>query len=90
MDLGKPPAGSGLVLHVEPVGNNLQITFYAAQDDAFYLRFHEFGTRNMAARPFFFPAYRSNRKRASSRIKSAIRRAVKDVMAGKLSIGADE
>lgn len=87
---GAAPKGSVAIFQGEAVAGSLRITIYAAQDHAFYMRFHEFGTRNMPARPFFFPAYRSNRQRASTRIKNTIRRAAKDVMAGKLGIGGDE
>lgn len=37
----------------------------------------EFGTTKAAAQPFFFPAYRLNKKKAQRRIKRAISSAVK-------------
>lgn len=84
---GDAPKGSIAIFQGEAAQGSLRLTIYAGQGAAFHLRFHEFGTRKMPARPFFFPAYRSNRQRASNRIKNTIRRAAKDVMAGKLSIG---
>lgn len=38
----------------------------------------EFGTRKVAAQPYFWPAYRLNKKRMSSRIRRAITKAVKE------------
>lgn len=39
----------------------------------------EFGTREMAAKPFFYPAYRLGKKRAKARISRAITKAAKQV-----------
>jgi HK97 gp10 family phage protein len=44
---------------------------------AFYAWFQEFGTVKMNARPFFFPAYRANRKRIMANLSKAIRKAKK-------------
>lgn len=38
----------------------------------------EFGTRKMPANPFFFPAFRSLRKRAAGRIKRAMSKAIRE------------
>lgn len=38
----------------------------------------EFGTQNSPAQPFFWPAYRLNRKRAIGRIRRAVAKSVKD------------
>ena len=40
-------------------------------------RFQEFGTVNMPANPFFFPAYRSEKKRAAANLRAALRRGIK-------------
>jgi len=75
---------------------NLQITVFAGGGDAYYARMIEFGTAphlnggrfagsqhpGTAAVPFFYPAYRANRKRAKSRITRAINKAAKRVAAG--------
>lgn len=42
-----------------------------------YAALVEFGTEKMAARPFFWPAYRSLRKRFRSRITRAMNKALK-------------
>lgn len=56
------------------------ITIYAGDfkgdKTAFYAYFVEFGTTTTGAQPFFFPVYRSNRKR----VKAAISRGVKRAM----------
>lgn len=75
---------------------NLRITVYAGGPDAYYARFIEWGTAphlnggrfagsqnpGTAAQPFFFPAFRANRKRAKSRITRAVNKAAKKVAAG--------
>ena len=83
---GDPPKGS-MVLAAAKEGD-LRITIYAGtrdkklgKGDAFYVRFVEFVTQKMAARPFFFPAYRANKKRAAGRIRRTISKAVKQVSA---------
>lgn len=40
--------------------------------------FVEFGTRNMPAAPYFFPAYRLNRKRFRGRVNRAVKAAIKE------------
>ena len=46
--------------------------------DVRYAHLVEYGTREAAAQPFFWPSFRLYRKRASGRIKRAIGKAVKD------------
>jgi HK97 gp10 family phage protein len=58
------------------------ITIHAGDKDAFYARWVEFGTVARPASPFFFPAYRSLKKRMVSRNKREINKAVKKVAAG--------
>ena len=58
----------------------MTITIYAGDDKAFYARFVEFGTVKMKAIPFFFPAYRTNKKRAKSRVRRAHTKAAKIVV----------
>lgn len=60
---------------------DLTITIVAADNEAFYGRFIEFGTRHMAARPFFFVSWRANRRPARNRIRAAVRRAARRVAA---------
>ena len=54
------------------------ITIYAGGDDAFYAIFQEFGTADMPPTPFFFPAYRSKKRGAKSRVTRRIRKAIRD------------
>lgn len=50
--------------------------------DAFYGRFQEFGTVNHPAQPFFFPVYRTAKKRVKARAARALTKSAKEV-AGK-------
>lgn len=55
----------------------MRITIYAGNKEAFYARFVEFGTRTgIPAQPFFYPAYRSLRRRIRARITREIRKAI--------------
>lgn len=45
--------------------------------DDFKARWVEFGTVKMTARPFFYPAYRTLRRRIKGRISRAVKKAVK-------------
>jgi len=76
---GDAPAGTITVGHVggREYGT-LRITIFAGGDDAFYARFHEFGTRFMTANPFFFPVWRARRKRTRNRLKRALNKAIKE------------
>jgi HK97 gp10 family phage protein len=84
---GDAPAGSVSVGQVKGAAyDRIAITIYAGTrdkslgaGDAFYARFQEFGTRKMAANPFFFPAYRANRTAVRSAITRAVRKAAKTV-----------
>jgi HK97 gp10 family phage protein len=74
---------------------NLVITVYAGGGDAFYARWVEFGTSphlqggrfagtqhpGTVAQPFFFPAYRTLRKRIRSRTSRALRSAARSIAA---------
>jgi HK97 gp10 family phage protein len=73
MVIGKVKGGKGAGKEYA----SLAITIYAGGGKAFYGRFQEFGTKNMPANPFFFPAYRA--KRAS--VKSGLTRVIKKAVA---------
>lgn len=83
---GAAPSGSMTLTTLARSGeSDLRITIYAGtrdkklgDADAFYASWVEFGTQHMQAHPFFFPAYRANKKRARSRISRAINKAVKE------------
>lgn len=79
---GDAPAGS---ITLGTVGGQeygtLRITVYAGNaDGAFHAAWVEFGTQVMRAHPYFFPAYRSLRKRVRSRITRDINKAIKKGM----------
>lgn len=71
-------------------------TAYAGDDDAYYAGWVENGTAphkqggkfkgthhpGTAAQPFFFPAFRANKKRAKSRITRGIKKAIKKAAQG--------
>lgn len=57
----------------------LQLTIYAGSKEAYYARWKEFGTVVHKAHPFFFPAYRAQKKLVKSRIRKAARLAAKKV-----------
>ena len=85
---GKAPKGAMTLGKVAAanLGGDLTITIFAGSrdkssgvDDAFYARWVEFGTQSMAAQPYFFPAYRANKKSAGRRIRGAVRRSAKTV-----------
>ncbi|MFC7399587.1 HK97-gp10 family putative phage morphogenesis protein [Chelatococcus sp. GCM10030263] len=77
---GDAPKGS-IALASAGTGD-LRITVYAGNDHAYYARWVEFGTVKMAAKPYFFPAYRSLRRRVRSRITRGVKGAVKRVASG--------
>lgn len=56
---------------------DLRITIYAGGGATFYARFLEFGTQSMPAHPFFYPAYRMNKKRVKGRITRTLKKALK-------------
>ncbi len=58
--------------------STLRITIYAGAGDAFYARFQEFGTKNMPANPFFFPVWRTRKRRVKSRLTRNINKAIKE------------
>lgn len=54
----------------------LRITIYAGGGKAFYARFVEFGTVKKHARPFFFPVWRTRKKKAQAGIRRAMKRGI--------------
>lgn len=80
---GRPPEGSFVldVLSSTVVDKQLTLTIYAGSKDAFYARWQEHGTVNMAANPYFFVSYRALKRRVRSRINRAMKKAAKQVSA---------
>lgn len=89
---GAAPKGSLVVATLKGagVGGDLTITIYAGSrdktrgaDDAYYVRWVEFGTSKMAAQPFFFVSWRAGRRGARRRVSNAVRKGAKLVAAGR-------
>jgi HK97 gp10 family phage protein len=75
---GNAPKGTVAVAQSAATrGDGLRATIFAGGGEQFYARFLEFGTVRMAARPFFFPVYRANRRRVIGRINRAVRKAAR-------------
>lgn len=55
-----------------------QVLITAGDSDVRYAHLVEHGTADAPAKPFFWPAYRLQKKKLSNRIKRAIRKAVRD------------
>lgn len=80
---GAAPKGSMILSRVMASGaaSDMIATVYAGDDEAFYARWVEFGTKSQAAQPFFYVSYRALRKRIKSRMRSAAGRSAKKVAA---------
>jgi HK97 gp10 family phage protein len=94
---GEAPKGSLTLgkLKSSRKGEGLKITIFAGNDKVWWGRWVEFGTAShiqggkfagsehpgTRAQPFFFPAYRSNRKSAKAKVRKAVRTAAKKVAA---------
>lgn len=75
---GRAPKGTlSSAVREAKADHDLLVTMYAGGGEAYYAAFQEFGTREMAAQPFFFPAYRLARKRAKARLSRALRKGAK-------------
>lgn len=76
---GDAPAGS---MTIGKVGGKeygaMRITIYAGGGEAFYARFHEFGTQDMPANPFFFPVWRARKRRVKGRISRAMSKSIRE------------
>lgn len=82
---GDAPKGSITIASSSPIGNGERITIFAGTRDkslgvadAFYARWVEFGTQDMAAHPFFFPSYRFLKRRVKGRITRAMKKAIRE------------
>ena len=92
---GKAPKGSMVLGAVKnKLADDLTLTIYAGSDEAFYARWIEFGTAphingglfagsenpGTNAQPFFYPAFRANRKGVKREIRKAVRKAAKQAV----------
>ncbi|TWI29738.1 HK97-gp10 family putative phage morphogenesis protein [Paracoccus sulfuroxidans] len=81
---GEVPAGSFTIAEVRSGRNKgeqygtLRIKIYAGSREAYYARYHEFGTQKMAANPFFFPVWKKSKAGFRKRIRNAVKAAVKE------------
>lgn len=75
---GDAPKGSFTILKASggAAYSGLRIVVYAGNREAFYARWQEFGTQKQAAQPFFFPSYRTLRRRIKSRITREMKKAI--------------
>ena len=72
---GAAPKGT---IAIDSVGSgSIKVTIYAGGGDEYYAWFQEFGTKNMAPSPFFFPSYRKLKRRVKSRITREINKAIR-------------
>jgi len=76
--MGDAPNGSLASKPSRRSPGDIVATVYAGDRDAYYARFVEFGTQNMSARPFFYPAYRLHKKRVKGSISRAIKKGLKE------------
>ncbi len=83
---GDAPKGSMVLGKSSPTRDGLVITIYAGdastmvgEREQFQLaRLQEFGTQHMKASPYFFPSWRTLRKRVRGRVTRQMRKAVRD------------
>lgn len=81
---GDAPRGAMVLGHVGPRArvNEMRITIFAGNSEAFYARWQEFGTQKMPAHPFFYVSYRAHKKSVKRRIRAASRKAARRVSSG--------
>lgn len=88
---GKAPKGSLVVATLKGAGfaGDLTITIYAGSrdkargiDDAYYVRWVEFGTAKVSAQPFFYVSWRANRRKAKRKVSTAVRKSALKVAKG--------
>jgi HK97 gp10 family phage protein len=78
---GAAPKGSVVVASVASKADDMRITIYAGNAEAFYARWVEFGTQKMQAHPYFYVSWRANKRRTVRRLGKAVRDAAKKVAA---------
>ena len=84
---GDVPAGSFTIADIRS-GNNageqyatLRIKIYAGSREAYYARWQEFGTKDQPAQPFFYVIWRKEKAKFRKRIRTAVRKAIKEAYA---------
>ncbi len=76
---GAAPKGSVVVASVASKSDDMRITIYAGNAEAYYARWVEFGTQKMRAHPYFYVSWRANKRRTVRRLGKAVRDAAKKV-----------
>jgi len=91
---GDAPEGSVVIDEIRSGQNKgrqyakLRITFYVGlrgageYDKGYYAHMVEFGTKKMAAQPFFIPGWKANKAKYNRKIRAAVRRAIKEALNG--------
>lgn len=75
---GDAPEGATVLGSVRPMKQgDERITIFAGSKSVIHASFVEFGTRQMAAHPFFYPAYRTVRRRVKGRVTRNVNAALK-------------
>lgn len=80
---GELPPGTFMIDEIRSGKNKgdqyatLRIKIYAGSKDAYYARFQEFGTKNMPAHPFFYPAWKAKRAEFRKLIRDRVRAAIR-------------
>lgn len=80
---GDLPPGTFMIDEIRSGGNKgdqyatLRIKIYAGSKEAFYARFHEFGTQDMPAHPFFYPGWKAKRAEFRKMIRDRVRAAIR-------------
>lgn len=84
---GDVPAGSFTIADIRSGKNageqyaTLRIRIYAGNREAFYGRFQEFGTKEHPAQPFFVSTWKRHRAGFRRRIRTAVRKAIREAYA---------
>lgn len=78
---GAAPKGSVVIAAVTSKSDDMTITIYAGNAEAYYARWVEFGTQKMQAQPYFYVSWRANKRRTVRRLGKAVRDAAKKVAA---------
>jgi len=76
---GAAPKGSVVIATVSGKSDDMTITIYAGDAEAYWARWVEFGTQNMRAQPYFYVSWRANKRRTVRRLGKAVRNAAKKV-----------
>ncbi len=74
---GDAPKGSVVFAQSRNRIGKLRITIYAGNDEAFYARWVEFGTQTARSHPYFYPAWRSKKRRVKGRITRTLNKGLK-------------